>query len=81
MCATAKYLKFYLSFLIRASEFKNAWIDGNDEASEGDFIFTDGSPGKKRKMTILSEKSPRFVLTNTAKNARQIFNKHGIYSQ
>ena len=34
-------------FLFRAGENKNVWIDGNDEASEGNFVFTDGSPGKK----------------------------------
>ena len=38
------------SLFIRASESKNVWIDGNDEASEGDFIFTDGSQGNKNNL-------------------------------
>ncbi len=33
-------------FVFRAGENKNVWIDGNDEASEGNFVFTDGSPGE-----------------------------------
>ena len=39
---------YVLIFVFRAaSDTRNMWIDGNDEASEGNFVFTDGSPSKR----------------------------------
>ncbi len=38
---------------VRASESKNVWIGITDEASEGDYVNTEGSPGNKTKNTTI----------------------------